>query len=225
MKALEQHRFSEMVKRVLNAKSTQAVFGLNQALSPTIDVQDGYRPEQRASRGERLWGCTLQLTQGIAANTSNIMILVNPPSSQRTTVLQRVTASLLVPTNVVQPVDTVGFFITRPQAEGSVGAGVSGKDTRNLLTQSTQFTTRVNLAASNLQTLAVNSIWGCQVPILATTSAFVIQHEQEDVVLFPGFTCDIGFRVSAQPTVLWNYIVSLEGYERPFEAAETTQVA
>ena len=225
MKALEQHRFSEMVKRVLNAKSTQAVFGLNQAISPALDVQDGYRPEQRAIRGERLWGCSLQLTQGTAINTSTTMVLVNPTGSQRIAVMRRVTASALIPGSAVQAVDTVGFFVTRPQAEGSTGAGMNGKDSRNLLTQSTQFTTRTGLAATTLQTIAINAVWGIQVPIQAAASPFIIDHDQEEVVLFPGFTCDIGFRVSAQPTVAWNSIVSIDGFERPFEAAEVTQVA
>jgi hypothetical protein len=46
-----------------------------------------------------------------------------------------------------------------------------------------------------------------------------------EVVLFPGFTCDMGIRVSANPGTAWNYFISVEGFERPFEAAELTQVA
>ncbi len=221
MSVLEQHRYTEMVKRLFNQKPSLPV-ALTQAVSPTVDVQDAYRPEQRALRGERLWGCCLELTTALAA--TNDLILVNPGSSLRIAVISDVTVSLLVPTSTVQAVDSGAFFVSRPVAEGSVGAGVSGKDTRNLLTQSTQFTTRTG-GTTNIQTKATNSVWGFKLPTETTARQLIVQKNDMEVVLFPGFTCDIGFYVSAFPTTAWLYLVSVEGFERPFEGGETTQVA
>ncbi len=225
---VEQLRFAQLLKRVFGTRAQNPGRILTPAVSPTAEVQDFYQPENRSNRGEALWGAGLTpLAMAVANGTS--FNITNPANSNRITVIKKVTVSCLVPTATVQAAGTAAFFIQNIAPGVTTGVSVNSRDSRRTNFNSpltTQYSQNNAVGTSNLQTLAVLSIWGFELDTTADATKFLYVHRDElDIVLLPNSQIYMGFRNQVAPASTWNYTLFVEGYERTIDPNELTFVA
>ncbi len=225
---VEQLRFAQLLKRVFGTRAVNPGRILTPAVSPTTEVQDFYQPENRASRGEGLWGAVLASLSNTVASFST-MSLSNPANSNKVTVLKKVTVSMLVPTATVQPA-SMAFMLSVPQTPSQGGVVVNSRDSRrSSLFQigpplSTTYITSTQ-GVNTLDTFAAVSVWGFLIPTVATNSTLYVHRDEVDYVLLPNTNVNIGIRLSTLPTATWTYMVAVEGYERTIDLNELNPVA
>jgi len=223
-----QLRFANLLRRVFAIKGVDPGRTVSSNVSPTFDLSDPYHPEDRAQRGERLFGAGEQITVPLVGNMS-VPQLQNDVSRGLLVVLKTVLISGLHPGNVTQPINTAHAFVGAARSDTPLGAPanlVNSKDGRGntpggaRLTGGTRWA-NASLATVTRATLADQSVRLQGVEGLpADPQGFAILWDELDIVLPPGFYVNFGLRISANPSADWFYAVTFEGYQRPIDPAE-----
>ncbi len=224
---VEQLRFAQLLKRVFGTRAVNPGRILTPAVSPTTEVQDLYQPENRASRGEGLWGAMLATLPNTVANYSTLVVS-NPAGSNKVTVLKKLTLSMLVPTSTVQPA-SMGFFVSTPGTPAQGGGSVNSRDSRrsSLFQNMPLATTYITITqgVNTLDFFAAVSLWGFLIPTVAANNSLYVHRDEMDIVLLPNSNVNIGVRLTTLPTATWTYMVAVEGYERTIDPNELNAVA
>lgn len=224
MGQVTQTRFSSLLKRVMALKAVDPGQAVGPFIQPCTDVQDFDQPENRAIRGERLWGAGMQ-TSNVAANFSQIN-LINPVGSGKLLVLRRCTWAFNTPTAANQPgvvFIAIGFptAITTQTITG--GAQVKARDSRMIIPGALGSLGTSGFGTQTTGTLS--SFWGSAtyyetVPMAAAAFYLRIQVDRLETVLSPGFYIGINFASDTLPVATLNWGVHCEGYERTLDPQE-----
>lgn len=218
MADITQLRFAQLLKRTLGLKAIDPGQVIAHQLVGTYDIQDTYRPEHRADRGERLLSMGIQIS---TTTTNCVLANLIAPAGGRTFVLRRAWFNLNLPTATTQPGQVYALIGGVNPATAPTQQAVS-KDTR---TPALSLATGLNV--QNFTTLGpaaviVNSMWFQQLFPQAALTPTTIVVDTLDVVLSPGNQVTVGLRADTFPTAGYNYNVFVEGYEYVPDVAELT---
>jgi len=216
-----QLRFAQLLKRAFGVKAMDPGRVLSPIVTASHEIADTYQPENRASRGEKLFGMTNQYTNAVGG--FGIAVFVNPTGSGRIAVMKRVTWSLNLPTAATQP-GAIAFSIGIPQVAGATVPLIFGqvKDSRFAILTGT-----VTAVASGLQTSTTGvsgflntTLYAVQVFPGAATVPTYHQVDNLDIIVPPGWLNAILFRGDTLPTGTYTWTVCVEGYERTADPNE-----
>ena len=196
-------------------------------IQPSYEVADSYRPEERLSRGERLFTLQNEHTNTNAVSW-NVGYIMNPTGSNKAFVIKRVTWSFNQPTSAQQG-GNWGVFILYPSPIGTFSLGAQGrfKDSR-VAVGTGQLLTTFGMASQNPGTFATwQAIYSISVYVVklfpgAATVPTIHQVDNLDIVLYSGSQTAICLAGDTLPTATYLYTTCVEGYERNADPAETT---
>jgi len=223
---VENLRFGRLIKNLFGVRAIDP----GQLLAPDIQASfelgdPSYRPEERWSRGERLWSFSVCATVGSGVNASEAWQLSNPLGSNRLLVVKRVRFR----SNGTTSANQTG----RAFAYVTLGAGTGGltvypltKDGRALLPSQQLVTASAFAQGGSHGQVPLTQVqvwtWSAEVPLLAAQTAFDIEEDQLDVVAPPNVPIVFGIDNTVAPTAGWTYSFRVEGYERVLEPNELT---
>jgi hypothetical protein len=219
-----QARWAALLKRMMATKGPDPGRFITPTINGTFELTDKYKPEDRVSRGERMFGGGGQEVNAVANPQQGI--IQNPPNSGRITIVKRVTWALNMPTATIQP-GIAYLGIVAPQAittvtgsplsrffDGRAGFGnVPGAVATSVLAgQNTIYNSFSNFALASCYVQAI-------FPAAATTP-FLFALDEANVVLPPGSVAGVSLGSDTAATGTYSWFWWAECYERVVDPSE-----
>lgn len=223
MADITQGRYQQLVKKVFGLKGGDATRQVLNPVQTSYELQDTYRPEDRASRGERVFGMGAT-PSNVAATSFGAANFCNPAGSGKICVIKRATWSLLLPTAANQP--GVTFL--------SIGAQGFGTPSTTAFLKDTRWTAFGGAKTSSGFVIQAVGTFGSQAPIStyyvavfpgAATVPFIHQVDNLDMVLVPNSSFNFLFASDTNPVGTYTWNIHVEGYERVGDPNELLSVA
>jgi len=219
---ITQLRFGNLLKQTLGIKAGDSGRSVPSYIIPVNEVQDAYRPEFRAPRGERLWG--MNRTQVTTANINfGACVLPNVVGSNKLIVVKRAWVSLLLPTAVQQPGRT-HFDIVLNVVGQTPANGANAKDGRYYLPISgnAQKGVATLVGITSGTTTLADFLGSFSIELFPGAAAVptLLQLDNLDLVLCPGTQAEFYLRSDVISTLTYNWLLTLEGYERTADQNE-----
>lgn len=232
MGSVLQSRFSALIKRVLVLKAVDPGANVGGGIVPGIEVNDPqFQPENRALRGERLWGGGQDM--GVQLTSFPLVTIGNPvPGSggNRLIILKRLRISSILPTSTNQP-GTVYFVIYRhfTNTSGIAAPFFNVTDSREQQVQGIQASPVCFNTGNNSNVAIVASteypkalLWWSPGALAGTTTNLDKTFDDLQIVITPGWELRFGFAATSLPVSTWGWSFTAEGHERLIDPSELT---
>lgn len=222
MADITQLRFAQLLKRLFGVKTSDPGRALMPGVIATAEVNDTYQPENRASRGEKLFGVLNNLSN-IAATSFGLNVFIMPSGTNRIAVIRRATLSVLLPTAANQPGSL--FFGARIPQPGSQSILVQcqAKDARFNIQSggNTNLACGISNATAGILGWTNSTLHAVQLFPGAAAVPTIYVIDNLDIPVPPGFQVTFALAADALPVATYTYTLCLEGYERALDPNET----